>query len=97
MKKILLLSTILAATLMFGQTLTEKQMMNARATGYAIIAAKNPGLEFGVLVIPWDGVNSLEYNATNQINYAWHPQVVVKGNSFDQPFDGSDFTRYSSF
>ncbi|WP_228425502.1 hypothetical protein, partial [Chryseobacterium jejuense] len=27
----------------------------------------------------------------------WHPQAVVKGNSFDQPFDGSEFTTYSSF
>lgn len=78
-------------------TLSEKQKVNARATGYAIIAAKNPGVNFSVFVIPWDGVNTLEYNANNQINPSWHPQVVIKGNYFNQAFDGSDFTDYSSF
>ncbi|AZB24701.1 hypothetical protein [Chryseobacterium bernardetii] len=97
MRKTLLFSLTLAVTLMFGQTLTEKQMINARAAGYAVIAAKNPGLNFAVMVIPWDGVNSLEYNANTQINPSWQPQAVVKGNYFDQPFDGSDFTTYSSF
>lgn len=78
-------------------SLSEKQIVNARATGYAIIAAKNPGINFPVFVIPWDGVNTLEYNANNQINPSWHPQVVIKGNYFNQPFDGSDFSIYSSF
>ncbi|WP_419715992.1 hypothetical protein [Chryseobacterium mucoviscidosis] len=78
-------------------TLSEKQKVNARATGYAIIAGKNPGVDFSVFVIPWDGVNTLEYNANNQINPSWHPQVVIKGNFFNQGFDGSDFTTYSSF
>jgi hypothetical protein len=77
--------------------LSEKQIVNARATGYAIIAAKNPGINFPVFVIPWDGVNTLEYNANNQIDPSWHPQVVIKGNYFNQPFDGSDFSIYSSF
>ncbi|WP_228457574.1 hypothetical protein [Chryseobacterium mucoviscidosis] len=78
-------------------TLSEKQKVNARATGYAIIAGKNPGVDFSVFVIPWDGINTLEHNANNQINPSWHPQVVIKGNFFNQGFDGSDFTSYSSF
>jgi hypothetical protein len=80
----------------FGQTLSETQMRNARATGYAIVAARNPGKSFAVYVIPWDGINTLEYNANNQINSGWHAQAVVKGSFFYQTFDGSDFSQYSS-
>jgi hypothetical protein len=72
------------------------QSSNARATGYAIVAARNPGVQFSVFMIPWDGVNTLEYNANNQINGIWHAQAAVKGNYFDQVFDGNDFTTYSS-
>ena len=79
-----------------AQTLSEKQMQNARATGYSIIASKNPGVDFSVYVIPWDGENTLEYNANNQINVEWHAQAVVKGNYFYQNFDGNDFSTYSS-
>ena len=79
-----------------AQTLSETQLRNARATGYAIIAAKNPGISFSVLVIPWDGVNTLEYNANVQINPGWHAQAAIKGNFFYQAFDGSDFSTYSS-
>ena len=79
-----------------AQTLSEKQMQNARATGYSIIASKNPSVDFSVYVIPWDGENTLEYNANNQINKGWHAQAVVKGNYFSQNFDGNDFSRYSS-
>jgi len=79
-----------------AQTLSEKQMQNARATGYSIIASKNPSVDFSVYVIPWDGENTLEYNANNQINVGWHAQAVVKGNYFYQNFDGNDFSRYSS-
>ncbi|MEZ0184279.1 hypothetical protein AB9T89_18685 [Flavobacterium oncorhynchi] len=78
-----------------AQSLTELQMQNARATGYAIVAARNPGKSFSIYMIKWDGINSLEYNA-NKINPSWHPQAVVKGNYFNQTFDGNDFTNYSS-
>ena len=97
MKKLYFLTLICISTLSNAQSLSETQMQNARATGYAIIASKNPNIKFSVLVIPWDGVNSLEYNANTQINLAWHPQAVIKGNYFNQDFDGSDFTKYSSF
>ena len=97
MKKILLthllLLLCLAAT---GQTLTENQMRNARASGYAVVAARNPGVDFSILMIPWDGVNTLEYNANTQINSGWHAQAVVKGNFFYQGFDGNDFSKYST-
>jgi hypothetical protein len=33
-------------------------------------------------------INTLEHNANNQINPSWHPQVVIKGNFFNQGFDG---------
>lgn len=79
-----------------AQSLTELQMQNARATGYAIVAARNPGKSFSIYMIKWDGVNSLEDNAHNQINSGWYPQAVVKGNYFFQTFDGNDFTAYSS-
>ena len=76
-----------------AQTLSEKQMQNARATGYAIIASRNPNVDFSVLMVPWDGVNSLEYNANNQINSAWHAQAVVKGNYFSQNF-ATNFEKF---
>ncbi len=79
-----------------SQILTEKQMQNARATGYSIVAAKNPGVSFTIYMIPWDGINSLEANANQQINSVWHAQAAIKGNYFDQLFDGTDFTQYSS-
>lgn len=79
-----------------AQTLSDIQMRNARATGYAIIAAKNPGVMFSVIVIPWDGVNTMEYNANHQINFGWHAQAAIKGNHFTQPFDETDFSSYSS-
>lgn len=96
MKKILFSALLAISTLAYTQTLSEKQMVNARATGYAIVAAKNPGIEISIMVIPWDGINTLEYNANTQINPQWHPQAVVKGNYFNQSFDGNDFTTYSS-
>ncbi|MFK7112825.1 hypothetical protein V3468_00050 [Flavobacterium oreochromis] len=79
-----------------AQTITDIQIQNARATGYAIIAAKNPGVRFSVMVIPWDKEKTLEQNANNQINPYWHAQCAVKGNYFDQPFDGANFSAYSS-
>lgn len=79
-----------------AQSLSTIQMQNARATGYAIIAAKNPGVSFSVLLIPWDGINTLEYNAQTQINTGWHAQAAIKGNYFNQAFDGSNFSDYSS-
>ena len=72
------------------------QMLNARSTGYAIVAARNPGIKFSIYVIPWDKVNTLETNANNQINAGWHAQAAIKGNFFSQSFDGSNFTQYSS-
>ncbi|WP_276373031.1 hypothetical protein [Chryseolinea sp. H1M3-3] len=92
---ILCLFLVLASPI-FGQTLSEIQMRNARATGYAIVAARNPGQSFSIYVIPWDGVNTLEYNANTQINSGWHAQAAIKGNYFNQTFDGADFSEYSS-
>ncbi|MCH2217244.1 MAG: hypothetical protein MK076_04055 [Flavobacteriales bacterium] len=94
--RILFILLIFVSLSMSSQTLSEKQMQNARATGYSIIASRNPNVDFSVLVIPWDGVNSLEHNAQNQINSSWHAQAAVKGNYFYQNFDGTDFSRYSS-
>ncbi|MCT3809906.1 hypothetical protein CMU40_12605 [Elizabethkingia anophelis] len=96
MKKILLLLTLSCAFVLKSQTLSETQMQNARATGYAIVAAKNPGVDFSIYVIPWDGINSLEQNANNKINISWHAQAAVKGQYFNQSFDDSNFTGYSS-
>jgi len=79
-----------------AQTLSAVQQQNARATGYAIVASRNPGKSFSIYMIKWDGVNDLEYNANNQINPGWHPQAAIKGNYFDQTFEGSDFSNYSS-
>jgi hypothetical protein len=79
-----------------SQTVTALQQQNARATGYAIVAAKNPGKSFSVFMVKWDGVHDLEYNANNQINPGWHPQAAIKGNYFDQAFVNNDFTLYSS-
>jgi hypothetical protein len=95
-KGLLLCLILLISELLASQTLTETQMRNARATGYAIIAARNPGKSFSIFMIPWDGVSTLEYNANAQINPGWHPQAVVKGNYFTQPFDGNDFSMYST-
>lgn len=95
MKKFYLLFVLVVNSLLFSQTLTEKQMINARATGYAIIAAKNPGASFSIFMKPWDGVSSLEQIA-NTINSGWHAQAAIKGNYFDQAFDGTDFSGYSS-
>jgi hypothetical protein len=92
----LILLSLFFCQLSYAQTLSETQMRNARATGYAIVAARNPGVSFSVLMIPWDGVNTLEYNAQNQINGSWHAQAVVKGNYFYQTFDGYDFSSYST-
>lgn len=96
MKKIVVVLLTLIGVSSYSQTLSEVQMQNARATGYAIIAARNPSIDFSVMVIPWDGTHTLEYNAQNQINPSWHPQCVVKGNYFEQTFDGSNFSGYSS-
>ncbi len=89
---ILLLSSLFAS----AQTLSDIQKQNARATGYAIVASRNPGKNISIFIIPWDGVHTLEYNANNQINSGWHAQAAIKGNYFDQAFDGGDFTGYSS-
>lgn len=94
--KIICVSLVFFSVKTNAQTLTALQQQNARATGYAIVAARNPGKSFSVFMIKWDGVHDLEYNANNQINSGWHPQAVVKGNYFSQQFDGSDFTYYSS-
>ncbi len=96
MKKLIFLIPFLVFINYNSQTIAEKQMMNARATGYAVVAAKNPGVDFSILVIPWDGINSLEYNANNQINSAWHAQAAIKGNYFHQDFQDNDFSKYSS-
>lgn len=96
MRSINIILLLLCFQFLQAQTLSETQLRNARATGYAIIAAKNPGISFSVLVIPWDGVNTLEYNANAQINPAWHAQAAIKGNFFDQAFDGNDFSTYST-
>lgn len=93
---------LLTAILLFtcvrvnSQTIAEIQMRNARATGYAIVAARNPGIPFSIYMLEWDGVNTLEHNATSRINAGWHAQAVIKGNFFYQEFDGSDFSQYSS-
>lgn len=80
-----------------AQTLSETQMRNARATGYAIVAARNPGKSFSIYVIPWNSAYStLEGNANAQINSGWHAQAAVKGSFFDQAFNGNDFSQYSS-
>jgi hypothetical protein len=94
--KIICVSLVFFSVKTNAQTLTALQMQNARATGYAIVAARNPGKSFSVYLVKWDGVHDLEYNANNQINSGWHPQAVIKGNYFSQPFDGTDFTTYSS-
>lgn len=91
MKKIFLLLFFLSI-LVDSQTITE----NARATGYATVAAKNPGADFSIYIIPWDGINTLEKNANDKINPGWHAQAAIKGNYFNQGFDNSDFTDYSS-
>jgi hypothetical protein len=94
------LFSVLAITLLtygsMAQTLSETQMQNARATGYAIVAARNPGQSFSIYMVKWDGVNTLEHNANNQINPGWHAQAAIKGNYFTQSFDGSNFNIYSS-
>ncbi len=94
--KLLFLFVILFSLKTNAQTVTALQQQNARATGYAIVAARNPGKSFSVLLVKWDGINTLDYNATTQINSAWHAQAAVKGNYFDQTFNGTDFTMYSS-
>jgi hypothetical protein len=94
--KIICISLVFFSVKTNAQTLSALQQQNARATGYAIVAARNPGKSFSILLLKWDGVHDLEYNANNQINPFWHPQAVVKGNYFSQSFDGSDFTNYSS-
>lgn len=94
--KIFCISLLFFSTKVAAQTLTALQMQNARATGYAIVAAKNPGKSFSVFMVKWDGVHDLEYNANNQINPGWHAQAAIKGNYFDQAFVNSDFTIYSS-
>ena len=97
MKRIsLLLYLVLIFLKVDSQSLSTTQMQNARATGYAVIASRNPGTSFSVLMIPWDGINTLEYNAQKQINSGWHAQAAIKGNFFNQGFDGVDFTSYSS-
>lgn len=73
--------SLITAYAAIGQTLSETQMRNARATGYAIVAARNPGRSFSIYMIPWDGVNTLEYNANTQINSGWHPQAAVRQTS----------------
>ena len=94
--KLLLLLVILFTLQTNAQTAAALQQQNARATGYAIVAARNPGKSFAVLMIKWDGIHDLEHNANSQINPSWHPQAAVKGNFFNQTFDGTDFTMYSS-
>ena len=96
MKKNLIIFLLFITSSVMGQTLSDIQMRNARATGFAIVASRNPGVNFSILMIPWDGVNTLEYNANHQINAGWHAQAAVKGNYFNQEFDGSNFSRYSS-
>jgi hypothetical protein len=96
MKKIALIVSLFFGLNVYSQTLSDIQQQNARATGYAIIASKNPGVDFGVMVIPWDGTGTLEYNANTQINVSWHAQAAIKGNFFGQAFDGSNFSGYSS-
>jgi hypothetical protein len=94
--KIICISVLFLSITVNSQTVTALQQQNARATGYAIVAAKNPGKSFSVFMVKWDGVHDLEYNANNQINPGWHPQAAIKGNYLNQSFDGTDFTTYSS-
>jgi hypothetical protein len=94
--KLLIVALLFLNAVVKSQSLSETQMRNARASGYAIVAARNPGLSFSILIIPWDGTNTLEYNANSQINTGWHAQAVVKGNFFHQNFDGTDFSNYST-
>jgi hypothetical protein len=96
MKNHLIIFLILISSGVFAQTLTETQMRNARATGFAIVASRNPGMKFSIYMVPWDGQNTLEYNANTQINLGWHAQAAIKGNYFYQGFDGNDFSKYSS-
>ena len=91
-----LITLLFSAAPSQAQTLSQTQMRNARATGYAIVASRNPGVNFSIIMIQWDGVNTLEHNAQNQINPGWHAQAVIKGNYFTQNFDGTDFSNYSS-
>lgn len=95
MKKIYLILTLLSLSF-YSQTLSEKQMVNARATGYSLIASRNPGVSFPVIIKQWDGISTLEQIA-NTINSSWHAQAAIKGNYYNQTFDGSDFTAYSTF
>jgi len=78
------------------QDLTYSQKVNARATGYAIVASKNPGIKVSIYLIKWDGINTLEHNAQNKINSSWHAQAAVKGNYFNQSFTNHNFIDYSS-
>jgi hypothetical protein len=94
--KLICISLVFYSVKTNAQTITAIQQQNARATGYAIVAARNPGKSFSVFLVKWDGIHDLEYNANNQINRSWHPQAVIKGNYFNQEFDNSDFTTYSS-
>jgi hypothetical protein len=96
MKYIISVLLFLFTVIVKSQTLSAIQQQNARATGYAIVASKNPGKSFAIYIIKWDRVNSLEFNANNQINSTWHAHAAIKGNYFDQPFVDSDFTYYSS-
>lgn len=77
-------------------SLDDLQMQNARATGYGIVAARNPGKDFSIYMIKWDGVNTLEHNAQTRVGVSWHPQAVIKGNYFSQAFDNNSFSKYSS-
>jgi hypothetical protein len=95
-KRILLIALIGISFGIKAQTLSETQRQNARATGYSIIASRNPNVDFSVYVIPWDGVNSLEQNANTQINSSWHAQAAIKGNYYNQSFTGNDFSKYST-
>ncbi|SNR79697.1 tail fiber protein [Flavobacterium sp. ov086] len=90
---ILVLVSMMSAN---AQTIASTQQQNARATGYAIVAARNPGKSLSIMMIKWDGINTLEYNANKQINSLWHPQAAVKGNYFDQTFEANSFSVYSS-
>ena len=96
MRVTIILFFMLVALGLSSQSLSDIQKRNARATGYAIVASRNPGVKLSIFVIPWDGINSLEYNANNQINPSWHAQAAIKGNYFTQTFDGTDFSTYSS-
>lgn len=96
MKKIVLIVSLFFGLNLYSQDLSDIQQQNARATGYAIIASKNPGIDFSVKVIPWDGTGTLDYNATTQINPFWHAQAAIKGNYFTHAFDGTNFTDYSA-